>query len=128
MEGLGLEVAMPPFLNGRRQFTTTEANQSRYVTKIRWVVEAANARIKQFKFFSNTVQNSSLPHLEEYLSIVCSIINRYQSPIKTSTPEDLEIGQKMISLRNKKKKFEMVTLTSIRNCCTGSMLFHFLVS
>ncbi|CAF4651489.1 unnamed protein product, partial [Rotaria sp. Silwood2] len=69
MEGLGLKVALPPFLNGRRQFTTTEANQSRYVTKIRWVVEAANARIKQFKFFSNTVQNSSLPHLEEYLSI-----------------------------------------------------------
>jgi hypothetical protein len=126
MEGLGLKVALPPFLNGRRQFTTTEANQSRYVTKIRWVVEAANARIKQFKFLSNTVQNSSLPHLEEYLSIVCVIINRYQSPIKTSTPEDVEIAQKMIALRNKKKKFETVTLTSIRNCCSADMLFYFL--
>ncbi len=113
MEELGLNVALPPFLNGRRQFTAAEANQSWYVTKVRWVVEAANARIKQFKFLSNTVQNSSLPYLEEYLSIACAIINRYRPPIKTSTPEDVEIGQKMIVLRNEKRKFEIVTITII---------------
>ncbi|CAF5196082.1 unnamed protein product, partial [Rotaria magnacalcarata] len=33
MESLGLNVVLPPFLNGRRQFTTTEVNQSKYVTK-----------------------------------------------------------------------------------------------
>ena len=113
MEGLGLNVALPPFLQGRRQFTTTEANRSRCVTKVRWVVEAVNARIKQFKFLSNTVQNSSLPHLEAYLSIACSIINRYRPPIKTSTPEDVEIGQKMIALRDKIKTFQTVTLIII---------------
>jgi hypothetical protein len=113
MEELGLNVALPPFLNGRRQFTTEEANQSRYVTKVRWVVEAANARIKQFKFLSNTVQNSSLPYLEQYLSIACAIINRYQTPIKTSTPEDVEIGKKMIALRNRKNKFEKVTIITL---------------
>ena len=26
MEGLGLEVSMPPFLNGRRQFSSAESN------------------------------------------------------------------------------------------------------
>ena len=114
MEGLGLNVALPPFLQGRHQFTTTEANQSRCVTKVRWVVEAVNARIKQFKFLSNTVQNSSLPHLEEYLSIACSVINRYRPPIKTSTEEDVQIGQKMISLCNQKKMFDTVTIITIR--------------
>jgi hypothetical protein len=113
MEGLGLNVSLPPFLKGRRQFTTTEANESRCVTKIRWVVEAVNARIKHFKFLSNTVQNSSLPHLEAYLSIACAIINRYRPPIKTSTVEDLEIGQKMITLRNQRNKFEMVNIITI---------------
>ncbi|CAF3469556.1 unnamed protein product, partial [Rotaria socialis] len=98
MEGFGLNVTLPPFLNDRRQFTTDEANESRCVTKIRWVVEAVNARLKQFKFFSNTVQNLSIPHLEEYLSIVCSIINRYRTPIKTSALEDIEIAEKMLSL------------------------------
>ncbi|CAF3988888.1 unnamed protein product, partial [Rotaria magnacalcarata] len=40
MDGLGLEVAMPPFLDGRRQFPTNESNQSRCITKVRWIVEA----------------------------------------------------------------------------------------
>ena len=123
MEGLGLNVALPSFLNGRRQFTTSEANQSRCVTKVRWVVEAANARLKQFKFFSNTVQNSSLPHLEKYLSIACAIINRYRPPIKTSTAEDVEIGEKMIALLNQKKNFETVILIISAKSLSSSMLF-----
>ncbi len=32
MEGLGLNVALPPFLNGRQQFTTSEAWQILYKT------------------------------------------------------------------------------------------------
>ena len=78
--------------------------------KVRWIVEAVNARIKQFKFLSNTVQNSSLLHLEVYLSIACSIINRYQSPVTAPTPEHVKIGQKMITLCAKEKMFEAVTL------------------
>ncbi|CAF4607848.1 unnamed protein product [Rotaria socialis] len=113
MEDLGLNVVFPPFLNGRKQFTTTAANQSRFVTKVRWVVEAANGRIKQFKFLANTVANSSLPHLEQYLSIVCSIINRYRPPIKTSSIQDTVIADQMISLRNQKKNFEAVSSIAI---------------
>ncbi|CAF3738772.1 unnamed protein product [Rotaria socialis] len=113
MEDLGLNVVFPPFLNGRKQFTTTAANQSRFVTKVRWVVEAENGRIKQFKFLANTVANSSLPHLEQYLSIVCSIINRYRPPIKTSSIQDTVIADQMISLRNQKKNFEAVSSIAI---------------
>ncbi|CAF5168013.1 unnamed protein product, partial [Rotaria magnacalcarata] len=40
MKALGLEAAMPTFLDGRRQFSAEEANESRCITKIRWVVEA----------------------------------------------------------------------------------------
>ena len=109
MESLGLNVSLPPFLNGRRQFTTSEANQSRYVTKLRWGVEAVNSRIKQFKYLANTIPNSSLLHLEQDLSIVCAIINRYRPPMKTSTLEDAAIAEKMISLRKQKNNFEKVT-------------------
>ncbi len=108
-EGLGLNVALPPFLNSRQQFTTSEANESRRVTKVRWVVEAINVRVKQFKFWANTIQNSSILYLEQYLSIACAIINKYRPPIKTSTTEDILIVEKMNSLRKQKKKFEMVT-------------------
>ena len=108
MENLGLNVVLPPFLHGRRQFSSSEANQSRYVTKVRWVVEAVNARIKQFKFFANTIQNSSLPFLEEYLLIACALINRYQTPVKTNVPEDDELAERMASLKAEQKQFEKV--------------------
>jgi hypothetical protein len=108
MEGLGLEVAMPPFLERRRQFSTTESNQSRCITKVRWIVEAVNGQMKQFKFLSNTIQNSSLPHLEAYISIVCSIINRYRLPMVTSNVQNEKIGQQMLLLKEKKNKFEQV--------------------
>lgn len=40
MQTLGFHVQMPSFLNGKKQFTTEEANQSRLVTANRWVVES----------------------------------------------------------------------------------------
>jgi hypothetical protein len=110
MHGLGLDVAMPPFLDGRRQFSTEESNQSRCITKVRWVVEAANRRIKEFKYFANTVQNSSLMYLEADLSIACALITRYRPPMTTSKPEDSGIGREILSLIRKKNKIQTVNL------------------
>ena len=106
MEDLGLNIALPIFLDDCRRFTTAEANQARYVTKVRCVVEAANATIKQFKFLANTVPNSSLPYPEEYLSIVCSIINRYQPPMKKPSLEDGAIAEKLTVLWNQRRNSE----------------------
>lgn len=108
MEVLGLEVAMPPFLNRRRQFSSEESNPSRCITKIRWIVEAVNGRMKQFKYFSNTVQNSSLPYLETYILSACSLVNRYWSPMITSAPEMERVAQQMLSLLNRNKTFDQV--------------------
>ena len=99
---------MPPFLDGKKQFSVEEANQSRCITKVRWVVEAANRRIKQFKYFANTIQNSSLIYLESDLSIACALINRYQRPMTTSKPEDAEISQKIMKLLHQKNKIQLV--------------------
>ena len=46
MQALGLDVALSPFLDGKKQFSAEIANQSRYITKVGWVVEATNHRIK----------------------------------------------------------------------------------
>ncbi|CAF1333229.1 unnamed protein product [Rotaria sp. Silwood1] len=103
MQVIGLGVAMPSFLDSKNQFSAKEANQSGCITKVRWVVETANRRIKQFKYFANTIQNSSLIYLESDLSIVCALINRYQPPMATSKPEDSEVGQKIMKLLHQKK-------------------------
>ena len=34
----GCEAVMPSFLNKRKQFTTKEANHTRLVTEVRWVI------------------------------------------------------------------------------------------
>ena len=108
MQSLGLDVSMPPFLNRRRQFSTEESNQSRCITKVRWIVEAVNRRIKEFKYFANTVQNSSLMYLQVDLSNVCALINRYRPSIITVNPHDAEIGREMRILATKKNRLEKV--------------------
>ena len=113
IEEFSFDIASPPFLNGRRQLSTDEVNESRCVTKVRWIVEAVNARLKQLKFFSNTVQNSSIPSLEHYLSIACTIINRYREPIKTPSLDNAEISAKIQALRNQRNTFEKVILVRI---------------
>ena len=69
MRALGLDVLMPDFLNGRRRFDAIEANRSRFISKIRWVVESANGRLQHFKWLSQTIQNSTIPQIREYLQI-----------------------------------------------------------
>lgn len=36
----GYQAIMPSFLNRRKQFTSHEANRTRLITKIRWVIES----------------------------------------------------------------------------------------
>lgn len=36
----GFNVQMPDFLNGKKQMSTEEANHSRCVTKVRWMIES----------------------------------------------------------------------------------------
>lgn len=36
----GYEAVMPSFLNGKKQFNIEEANYTRLVTKVRWVIES----------------------------------------------------------------------------------------
>ncbi|CAF4484393.1 unnamed protein product, partial [Rotaria magnacalcarata] len=107
MKALGLQATMPSFLDGRRQFSAEEANKSRCITKIRWVVEAANRRLKQFKYFANTIQNSSLVYLESDMSIACALINHYQPPMARSKLEDEEIGVQIMQLRQQKNKIQL---------------------
>ena len=47
---LGIDAAMPSFLDtGRQQFEVYDANRSRFITKLQWVVEGVNSRLKSFK-------------------------------------------------------------------------------
>ena len=97
MRALGLDVCMPDFLNGRRRFDALEANRSRFISKIRWVVESANGRVKHFKWLNQTIQNSTIPQVRDYLQIACALVNAYRGPAISSFSDVDRIATKMLA-------------------------------
>ena len=89
LKTLGIDAAMPSFLDkSRRQFDVYDANRSRFVTKLRWVIQGVNARLKRFKWFSQTIQNSSIPFVSDYMTIVGALSNCFHVPMVTTSPDD----------------------------------------
>lgn len=91
LRGIGIQVEMPAHLGRRSQLTTAEANSSRLITKCRWIVQSRNGHIKMiFKIFRDQIPNVNIPHLKDFLSIACAIINKYHLTINMQdATEDL---------------------------------------
>ena len=89
LKALGIDAAMPSFLDRKKtQFDVYDANRSRFITKLRWVVKSVNARLKRFKWFSQTIQNSSLPSVPDFVAIVAALSNCFHVPMVTTSPHD----------------------------------------
>ena len=83
LKSLGIDVAMPSFLSPKqKQFDVQAANNSRFVTMLRWVVESVNARIKRFKWFNQVIPNSSVPCIQDFTAIIASLLKR--APMRPS--------------------------------------------
>jgi hypothetical protein len=99
---LGLNVEMPSFLDdGERQLSTNQANQSRLVTKSRWIVEAINGRIKRFLYFNNTLINTNIPFLREDFRIVCALLNKYCPSLVKDKSTDEQTAKDMLKMSKK---------------------------
>ncbi|CAF3888581.1 unnamed protein product, partial [Rotaria magnacalcarata] len=90
----------------KKQFSTSEANNNRFVTALRWVVESVNGRIKTLKFFEHVVQNSSLLYVHGYLSIVSAIVSAYRSTFINDTSNDDYLSKAFLEKRNKQNELE----------------------
>ncbi|XP_045216033.2 uncharacterized protein LOC123566193 [Mercenaria mercenaria] len=101
LEDLGIRAEMPSFINkGQKQMPCEDANNSRFVTKIRWVVESANARIKSWKYFNYVLPTNQIPYIGDYLRIVCALSNKYFQPLCSPHSEDgdTRLASRMLSL------------------------------
>ncbi|XP_043476347.1 uncharacterized protein LOC122507609 [Leptopilina heterotoma] len=76
---LGIDWRMPPYIpQGQNQLSTEEANESRLITKNRWVVESVNGHMKTvFKFLAQKISITHLHNLQHFLLICGAILNRY---------------------------------------------------
>ncbi|CAF4809681.1 unnamed protein product [Rotaria magnacalcarata] len=107
LNNLGYKTYMPTFLKqADKQLSTTDANQTRLVTKIRWVVESANGRIKTWRFFDRVVPNSLLPIVGDLFSIVCALTNAYRPLFVRDVSNDDKIADTMLSLLTESNKLK----------------------
>ena len=100
LEAEGYHVLMPVFKGKRLQLTTLEANESRFVTKIRWTVEAVHGVLKQkYLFLDHVIDNKLLPKVGSYFKIAAFIYNQFGQKCESDRELSYEIIQRM---RNQK--------------------------
>lgn len=151
LEAKGYRVMMPSIKGQRKQLSTTEANQSRYVTKVRWVVEAVHGILKnRFKLLDHTLDNKMLPKIKSYYRIASYLLNRFGKPLVSDTDMNNEIFERMSTKQgeenelaqlvdnkgwyrkklpfqyfssNSVKDFPELTETELKVLCTGTYQF-----
>ncbi|KAJ8677232.1 hypothetical protein QAD02_013019 [Eretmocerus hayati] len=83
MRLLSIDVQIPVFLQrGRNQLSTEDANESRKITRGRWVVESRNGYFRSvFHFLAGTINMMHAVHLKDFYRIASAILNRYRPPL-----------------------------------------------
>ncbi|XP_061170898.1 uncharacterized protein LOC133180371 [Saccostrea echinata] len=108
LDSLGIRCQMPAFLpKSQKQHTTDEANTSRLVTKIHWIVESVNGRLKQWTFLQNVVPNTQIPFIRDYVCLVAALCNKYRQHLNAGNPEnDVILAAKMKYLASQTNKLQ----------------------
>jgi len=108
LESKGYKYKMPSFLGkDKNQHTPLESNASRLVTKIRWVIESVNGRIKKWAYFANILDNMNIPFIEFDFKNICAIINLFRPNIANVNDEEkLFEYRKMVILATKENLFQ----------------------
>lgn len=100
----GLNVRMPALLqrsSQNAQLSTADANKTRLITALRFIVEARNGHMKTVYKIFNMVWNSiALRHLLADFQICASMLNVYHGDIESNSPFADEMAALMISRMN----------------------------
>ena len=133
VKSLGFSIEMPTFIKkGEKQLSSLEANKSRIVTKVRWVVEAIHGIVKKkWSFLSAEICNQSLVHVKDYFRIAGCLHNLYGSKLesdkgetdlivnimteKASKSNDLYDYLKETSLINKRSVFQKISADQLED-------------
>lgn len=104
-----IDVFMPCCVDKKtpnQPLSTEQANQSRRVTKGRFVVEARNGHLKTiWAIFSKTWSTGSLPYLMNDIHIGSALINRFTSKIVADKEDEEAIANGIMSKQNEPNTF-----------------------
>ena len=85
-----------------KQLDSKSANQTRFVTKCRWVVEVVNSFLRTFKALKQ-VPNKSLPHVFQDFKIAGALINKFFKRL-ISDEEDSDTIIQSMKKKNRNNK------------------------
>ena len=107
LQSKNFDVKIPYFLKGKSQHTATEADYSRLITKIRWVIESVNSRIKKWKHFENILSNKNIEFIEDDFLIICAILNKFRPQVASTNDHDkIEFYKELLFLASKSNPFK----------------------
>lgn len=91
-----IRVLMPALKEKCKQLTTKESNESRYVTKICWAVEAVHGIIKQkYRLLDYKLDNKMLPKIGTYFRIASFLNNQFGKRLQSDAEFSSEIVERM---------------------------------
>ena len=96
VKSLGYDIKMPSLKMSGSQLSTAEANASRMVTKIRWVVECVHGILKMKWKSLNTFKNQSLAKVKPLFSIAGSLHNLYGKKLLCDVGREEEVAEKIM--------------------------------
>ena len=131
LEAKGIKILMPTCKRGK--LTASEANETRFCTKLRWVIESVNGVLKSnFKLLKRVTPNQSLCKLNAEYKIAAALHNMFGTKLssdhsdfqlvvqemkrKKNTPNTLEdyVNYKGLN-RHKGRTFQMIDQETISN-------------
>lgn len=96
----GFDVKIPT-CNNPNQLSTKQANQSRLVTKVRFMIEARNTHIKnKWKYLSAVKNVESLPTLFKDFEVCVALVNAFCDCFQSDKNDFELIGKRMLELRD----------------------------
>lgn len=103
LEEKNFRVLMPALKGKRKQLTTEESNDSRFVTKLRWAVESVHGIIKQkYSLLDHKIDNKLIPKIGSYFRIVCFLNNTFGKRLQSDVGTFNDIFQRMQNQKNVK--------------------------
>ena len=107
-EAFGYDMKMPGLLGkDDKQLSANDANESRLITKCRWVVESFHGRFKKWRFFSERIDQSFLLNIGKLTRIVAACLNKYRLVLyDADSDHDKAIAQRMIDLLGRQSELE----------------------
>ena len=77
------------------------------ITKIRWVVESANGRIKQWRFIDKVVPNKLVKYIEDFVKTFCAILNCFRPRTLSIDTASNEIANEILQKSNMENELKM---------------------